>query len=160
MKNILLTLIAFIGLSSCKKDTIENNIKNDPKFATELQLSPESVKLDDHNLVLTPYLWRDFMPISEEDGNKMVCSNKLTESNGMTIPNTIVLKKQYLIKDNDIWTANYNEVRRTTAFIVEGIVRNGPKWGPNIRVDVVCEFEVNGKTYRILAESQLINRTD
>jgi hypothetical protein len=157
--NILITLTVLVGICSCKKEKIEGKIKNDSKLAAELRLSPENITIGNNNLVLTTYLWRDFMPIAEENGSKMICVNKLSELDSIPILNTITLKKQYVIKDNEIWTANYSEIQKNIDFILEGVVRDGPKWGPNIEVDVVCEFENSGTEYRILAKSQLINKT-
>lgn len=160
MKNIILFILTlFIGLSSCQKEKIEGKIKNDPKFAEELRSSPENTTIGDNKLRLTAYLWRDFMPIAEENGSKMNCVNKLTEVDSIPILNTITLKKQYVIKGNEIWTADYGEVRNNLDFILEGVVRDGPKWGPNIEVDVVCEFENSGTRHRVLAKSQLIDKT-
>lgn len=100
------------------------------------------------------------MPIAEENGSEMICVNKLTEVDGIPILNTITLKKQYVIKGNEIWTADYSEINNNIDFILEGVVRDGPKWGPDIEVDVVCEFENSGMTHRIMAKSQLINKTE
>ncbi len=160
MKTILLIALTIaLGLISCKKDKFEGNIKTDSKFAAELRSSPETIAIGNNNLILTTYLWRDFMPVAEKNGSKMVCVNKLTEVDSIPILNSVTLKKQYVIRDNEIWTADYSEIRKNIAFIFEGVVRDGPKWGPNIEVDVVCEFENLGTTHRILAKSQLINKT-
>ena len=161
MKNklIIIILMVAVGLSSCGKEKIEGKIKNDAKFAAELRSSAENIAIGNNNLILATYLWRDFMPIAEENGSKMICINMLTEVDSIPILGTIILKKQYLIRDNEIWTADYSEIKKNTVFITEGVVRDGPKWGPNIEVDVVCEFENSGTTYRILAKSQLIIKT-
>lgn len=161
MKNIILIILPLVvGLISCQKEEIEGNIKNDPVFAEELRSSPENITIGNNNLILTTYLWRDFMPIAEENGSEMICVNKLTEVDGIPILNTIILKKQYVIKGNEIWTADYSEINNNIDFILEGVVRDGPKWGPDIEVDVVCEFENSGMTHRIMAKSQLINKTE
>lgn len=160
MKKITLILLTIVFvLSSCEKDKIEGKIKNDPEFAQELRESHENISIVNKTLVLTTYLWRDFMPIAEENGSKMMCVNKLTEVDSIPILSTIELKKLYIIKGNEIWTAEYSEIRNSIDFIVEGVVRDGPKWGPNVEVDVVCEFENSRTTHRILAKSQLINKT-
>jgi hypothetical protein len=157
---ILITLTLLLGLSAHQKEKVEFGIKNDPKFAEELRSSPEIITIDKYNLILTTYLWRDFMPISEENGRKMICINKLTEVEKNPILPNITLKKQYVILGNEIWTADYLEIRKISKFIIEGIVRDGPKWGPCIEVDVVCEFDYEGTTHRILSKSQLIDRTE
>jgi hypothetical protein len=161
MKSItFITMTLAIGFTSCQKEKIEGKIKYDPKFAQELRSSPESLAIGNNKLILTTYLWRDFMPIAEEDGSKMICVNKLTEIDSLPILTTITLKKQYLIKGNEIWTAEYIETIKNPDHILEGIVRDGPKWGPNIEVDVVAEFDNAGTTHRILAKSQLIHKTE
>lgn len=162
MKNLIVIILSlFVGLTSCEKVvTIDSKIKNDPKLAEELRATPTNITIGNNSLILTTYLWRDFMPIAEENGSKMICVNKLTEINNSPILNTITFKRQYVINGNEIWIEDYSEIRKDVDHILEGIVRNGPKWGPNIKVDVVCEFENLGKIYRIIAKSQLINRTD
>jgi hypothetical protein len=157
---ILITLTLLLGLSVCQKEKVEDRIKNDPKFAEELRQSPDSITIANNKLVLSTYLWRDFMPISEENGSKMICINMVTEVDKIPILHNIILKKQYVILGNEIWTADYLEIRKISDFIIEGIVRDGPKWGPSIEVDVVCEFDYDGTTYRILSKSQLIGRTE
>jgi len=157
---ILITLTLLLGLSVCQEEKVEDRIKNDPKFAEELRQSPDSITIANNKLVLSTYLWRDLMPISEENGSKMICINKVTEVDKIPILPNIILKKQYVILGNEIWTADYLEIRKISDFIIEGIVRDGPKWGPSIEVDVVCEFDYDGTTYRILSKSQLIGRTE
>lgn len=161
MRNlILITLTLVLGLNSCQKEKIEGRIINDPEFAKELRSSSESITIGNNNLILTTCLWRDFMPSTEENGSKMICINKLMEVDSIPILTTINLKKQYVIKGNEIWAADYHEIKKNFDFIIEGVVVDGPKWGPNIEVDVVCEFDNAGTTHRILAKSQLINRTE
>lgn len=163
MKKITFIVLTIVfGLISCEKEKIEVHevkIINDPKFAQELKESPESIIIGNNTLFLTTYLWRDFMPIAEENGSKMMCVNKLTELNSIPISSTIELKKQYIIKGNEIWMAEY-EIKKSFDFILEGFVRDGPKWGPYIEVDVVCEFENSGTTHRVLAKSQIIHKTE
>jgi len=161
MKNLkIVSLIILLGIISCKKEKIDGKIKTDSEFASELKSSPENITIGNNTFFLTTYLWRDFMPVAEENGSPLTCVNSLTEKDSLSIASTIELKKQYVIKENEIWTANYSEISNPKDFVIEGVVREGPKWGPNITVDVVCEFESDGATYRILAKSQEINKTE
>ncbi len=155
----IVSLLLFIGLISCNKEKIDGKIKTDPQLEAELKSSPENIVLGNNEFVLTTYLSRDFMPIAEENGSPMMCLNTLTEKDSLTISHSIELKKQYVIKGNEIWTADYSEIKKPNDYTFEGFVREGPKWGPNINVDVVCEFEISGTTYRVLAKSQEINKT-
>ena len=161
MKHLLIiTLATIVILSSCKKDDKEDSIKPDSKFAQELRSSPETLIIGSNYLMLTTYLWRDFMPIAEEDGSKLFCNSNLTDVDQVAISNSITLSKLYVIHGDEIWKTNFSKVNKNLAYIFEGIASGGPKWGPDIEVDVVCEFENAGKVYRILAKSQWINKTE
>lgn len=158
-KIILVNLIVALGLISCQKEKIQGEIKNDPEFAEELRSSPENLIVGNNNLILTTFLYRDFMPNAEKNGSIMYCSNELTDTDSLPISTHIILKKQYVIKGNVIWTADYNKISSDVDYILKGTVFDGPKWGPEIEVDVVCEFEYSGLTKRILAKSQYIYKT-
>ncbi len=159
--NHILTTLSIIPLLffSCKKNTIEGDIINNSALAESLRESPESISVGENNLTLSTYLWRDFMPVAEENGSKMMCVNTLVDGDSVAIPSSITLKKQYVIRNSGIWTADYSETKKKSDYELEGSLRNGPKWGPDIEVDVVCEFEQSGITYRVLARSQVIHKT-
>jgi hypothetical protein len=163
MKNVFfLSMTLIFCLYSCEKEPFESagNIKVDSVFANELKSLPESITIGSNTIILSTYLWRDYMPISEENGSKMNCVNKLTEIKEQPILSTISLKKQYIVKDNEVWTAEYTQIKHAPTYIIEGYINGGPKWGPNIKVDVICEFEYLGVIYRILAKSQYISKTE
>lgn len=161
MKHLSLIILLSLKIFSCQKKKISGKIKKDAEFAQELRNSLESLTINDNQLVLSTYLWRDFMPSPDADGNgsKMICVNTLSTTDSVSILSSIQLKKQYIIKGNEIWTADYSEFNQNQPFEKEGIVREGPKWGPDITVDVVCEFENNGTVYRIISKNQLIHKT-
>jgi len=159
---IFLSMTFILCLYSCEKEPLESveNIKVDSVFANELRSLPDSLIIENNTLILNTYLWRDYMPVSEKNGSKMYCVNKLTDINKQPIISTISLKKQYIVKDDEVWTAEYMQLKDSPSYILEGYVNGGPKWGPNIKVDVICEFEHLGITYRIHAKAQQINKTE
>lgn len=161
MKSYLVFLALMVTcLYSCEKEeTKGTKVKNDPALAAQLKASPETISIGDNSLLLETYLWRDFMPDGNTEGSSLLCVNKLTGDAGTAIPDAISLKKQYVIKGNEIWISEYSEVRNSPANVLEGVVRDGPEWGPDINVDVVCEFERAGQTFRILAKSQKVHAT-
>lgn len=162
MKHLLLiTSIVVVGLSSCKKeDKDDATVRSDLKLAKELRSSPESIIIGSNYLILNTYMWRDFKTVAEENGSKLFCTIKLKDVDNVPISKSIKLNKLYVIKGDEIWTTNFSKIKNDIAYILEGIASDGPKWGPDIDVDVVCEFENSGTVYRILAKSQSINRTD
>lgn len=160
MKNIIIvSLLLLTGFVACNKDKTDGKIKTDAELVAELKSSPEQIEIGTQTFFLTTYLWRDFMPIAEENGSLMMCVNSLTEKDSLTITHSIELKKQYVINGDKVWTADYSETKKPTDFVIKEVVHDGPKWGPNINVDVVCEFDISGTVYRVLAKSQKINKT-
>lgn len=161
MKPFLVFFLILVGLTSCRKEgTVDLMVKNDPRLASSLRNSKESLTLAGNNLVLSTYLYRDFMPTIGGDGSKLIGVIRLEDAQGTRFSSSINLKRLYVIKGNEIWTANFSEVSVVNAHALEGVVRNGPFWGPKISVDVVCEFVMKGKEYQIIAKAQPINRID
>jgi hypothetical protein len=155
---ILIVTIALL-FCSCEKDGFEGAFIQNPEFEAELRSSPDTLIINDYTFHLQRYLWRDFMPPSEENGSKMFCVNKLTESDEQVVPESIELVRQYVLKGSQIWPAEFSEIRTDEDCIIEGFLRDGPKWGPNIEVDIVCEFKYLGKRYRVMAKAQMIHKT-
>lgn len=155
--------IAIFSLfASCNKneDTLPSgNVVNDSELAAELLKSPVSVLTDNKIIKISNYLWRDFMPISEENGSSLRCVSTLRNSDSSVISQSLKLKKLYVINESEIWITEFSEINTYEKY-VSGFAGNGPKWGPYIAVDVVCEFENSGNLYRIKSTSELINRTD
>lgn len=151
-KVIPLIITVVIGLTGCKKEK---------GLIDELRSSPEEVSIGTNTLVLNTYLYRDFMPGIDGavNGSEMICSNQLVDVNNAALPSGITLKKQYLIRGEEIWVGAYAE-QVANADVIEGIVRNAPKWDTGTRIDVVCEFEASGEIFRVIARSQLIHRVE
>jgi len=149
----LLSLL--IALSSCtEKD--DNTIVD---FATELRQNDEIIVTNENTFFLTSYLWRDFMPIAEENGSTLMCVVHLIEQDSLNIPNSLELRKIYIINGNNVWYSDIEGITKENTYKIRGGVGGGPKWGPNIKVDVICEFTIEEKIYKILLKSQKIEAT-
>jgi hypothetical protein len=158
LKTVIALIIVAIT-TSCDKDPVLRDMYFDPLLAAELRLSQETIQTDANTLALQTYLWRDFMPISPADGKPLISINKLSDIDSAAVSSGIQMVKQHVINDDLVWTANYSEVSNADSLIWEGVSREGPKWGPDIMVDVVCEFVFQGTTYRIIARNQEIIAT-
>ena len=160
MKLLLYGLIFTLAVAgSCDKQRVDPGIHTNAKLADALRSSDQRIKVGKNELTLTTYLWRDFMPMAGTDGSSLRCVDKLTDVNKSPISGEITLIQQHVIHGDTVWTAVYDETKNASDYILEGLVQEGPKWGPDIEVDVVCEFEYEGKPYRILARSQKIYKT-
>lgn len=131
---------------------ISTKITNDAQLAKQLRLSPDTLTIGNNQFILNAGLWRDMSQIPK--GGQTNCYSELTEINDL-LPDTILLTKQYVINGDEIWTGDFERIKKTKKAI-EARVSNGPKWPINSKVDVICEFEYLEKTYRIIAKSRLI----
>jgi hypothetical protein len=165
MKNLQLSLsfkllgfVLLFAMYACKKDIQEPPV-NDDAFIAELLKSPESLVVAGNSLILSTYLWRDFMPVTHPDSTSLHGTSKLTDSDSLPIAMDIQMQKQYTLNGSQIWEADYHHYDWPSAFELNASVRNGPKWDPGTEVDVICEFSYQGIIYRLLKRSQIIHAT-
>lgn len=131
---------------------------SNPDSAAALRRAPQQLPLDGVIFALDTYLWRDFMPIAEPEGSNLFSMVKLHTGNGGNIHIKPVLQAQYVIYGDAVWKTPFERVDFYTNSI-EGLSNGGPKWGPDVLVDVVLELQYEGLTYRILAKNQAIIAT-
>lgn len=156
MKSTLIIAAIFaMGFTTCKRESLDNQAD----LAKKLRTSKSEVKLGDNLLLIEAELWRDFMPIAPEDGHPLRSLIVLSDKNGLELPSGIELGKQYVIKDNEVWTAEFEDTRQYDTFRFEGFSSGGPKWGPEAAVDVVLEFRYRGKPYFVMVTNRTIIKT-
>jgi hypothetical protein len=127
--------------------------------ADELRSSPTNVIIDGSSFTLDATVWRDFSPPTSSDGDPMRSTIHLNLISGPEILNQVHLVRQYVIMGDEVWAADlFNLTIGSSTY--EGTSENGPKWGPNISVDVVLEFTYNGKSYKILVTDQNIEKVE
>ena len=129
----------------------------------DLQSAPVSVVVGGQSLVLVPSLWRDFMPISPPDGKPLVAVLRVQAPDGAALAATFHVDGAWVINGAEVWTASVGEEKLASPRSVyyEVVARDGPKWGPNVRVDVVVRIrEPSGSSQLLRAAAQLIQRTD
>lgn len=90
---IIIPLIVF----GCKKDKNDNDPMGNPLLASQLRLSPDTISLGENTLALNTYVYRDFMPIAEENGSPMISGCILADVDSIPFLYPISLKKQYVI---------------------------------------------------------------
>jgi hypothetical protein len=103
------------------------------------------------------------MPVSPPDGKPLVALVQVLEQNGQPIAPDLKLEYLWVINGSEIWGTPFSD--EETASPRQGelnaIARNGPKWGPQIQVDVVVGLRRGGGPLEFLrAADQWIVRTD
>ena len=166
MKKYVIIFMTTILLISCEKEDInESNIRIDKELISELNSkSYDTLIIESNKFVLDAYLWRDFMPISPSDGKPMISINWIRDIDSMKISDNIDLIEQYVVYNDSIWIANYeNETSSTQPdYKIEKISRDGPKWGPKIYVDVISKVHDSNTNsdYYIKSKNIYVGRTD
>lgn len=134
-----------------------------PSDVTRSQLisAPPRIVADGKTLTLTSSLWRDFMPISPPDGKPLVAVLTIATADGSPVPATVTADTSWVIHSSDVWSAAVEQrPRAETAPAYEVIARNGPKWGPDVTVDVVVRLvDSTGRSFLLRAPGQTIGAT-
>jgi len=150
-------VISFYGVSESSEPTISIDT---------LLSAPEQVEIDGHRYVLETYLWRDFMPNCPPDGRPLIALIKISTADSSEFPSSIDTDRSWVIKDEKVWETKFSKEKVPPEFPgdhkLKKIARNGPKWSPEIQVDVVVRIidTQNNKTYLLRALKQMIYRTD
>ena len=161
MTKRIFIIVMTLSFLSCDK---ENEISKEQI----LQLRENAVEIltiGSNSFVLDAYLWRDFQPVSPANGKPMISINWLVSTDFAKIPENISMVKQYVFYEDEIWVADYeNEAPAPSLpeYKLERISRNGPKWGPQIYVDVISQIRDSktNKDYYIERKNVFVARTD
>jgi hypothetical protein len=129
---------------------------------SELTTAPAEVLVGGKALTLETSLWRDFQPISPPDGKPLVAILQIKTEDGSEVPGTVRADMVWVLNGMQRWSAVPQEERRRpeTSPVYELVVRDGPKWGPGISVDVVVRLRSNdARAFLLRAADQSIRGT-
>lgn len=121
-----------------------------------------TAELSGQTLTIAPYLWRDFQPSSPSNGRPMIAVIRVQSVDGSRLPAGVSADSVWVLWGAQTWAARaVEEQPRTASAIFEVVARDGPKWGPNVRVDVVLRLhDASGTVRYVRMADQLVNRTD
>jgi hypothetical protein len=126
------------------------------------QTAPEEIEINGAEYALETYLQRDLMPICPPDGRPLVALVKVEAPGETAISSKIDATRLWVAKGTEIWeTELASKEVSTIGDTLEKVGRNGPKWEPEITVDVVVKIIdlKSGKSYLLKASNQYIYRT-
>lgn len=165
----ILVLLLLFSLFNCEKNDSNpidssNGVRKDIELINNLRAqSVSTLQIGNRKYILKAALWRDFMPISPPNGRPMIAINRLISADSSAIPSNIQLVKQYVILNDSIWISDYeNASNQTNEFTIERTSINGPKWGPNVGVDVIAKVtDTNTNTdHHLIVKNVNIDRTN
>jgi len=142
-----------------------NPVSVPPDIPIETLLAaPDTLNIENQNIDLTTYLWRDFQPISPPDGKPLIALVFIETPDSADIPASLNPNAIYIVYNNQVWKSFFSKEERPPdelkPFRITRIARDGPKWGPDVYVDVIVRILAGDKVYLLRASEQYIGRTD
>jgi len=118
-----------------------------PVSIDQLRAAPDTLSLIGFPSVITPDLYRDFMPISPPDGSPLtaiITFSLISESDFSKNVSAVYL---WVLNGNEVWGAGM-KMQDPSLYPASQVVwraDGGPKWGPGIQVDVVLGLVIEGR---------------
>jgi hypothetical protein len=138
-----------------------------PTNIDELLSFPEQIEINGRIYTLESFLWRDFMPGPDAypDGRPLIALIWVTAVDLLQFPSNLDANRLWIINGQEVWETEFSYEERpqdpNRKHQKEKIARDGPKWGPDIYVDVVVKIiDSNNRVYFLKASNQYIGRTD
>ena len=146
-----------------------------PVSINDLRNAPAQIVLNGKSLSLSTYVWRDFAPgfSSGPDGSPLMVALKVATSDKTAFPSGVRMDRAWVLFGEEIWevsdfrgrvkSSSPNKdgwVKCSASPVCEATVREGPKWGPDVLVDVVVRLtNEEGQRHLIQAKGQYIHST-
>jgi hypothetical protein len=130
-----------------------------------LQSAPDTLIIGEKRLILTAYMWRDFMPVSPPDGKPLIAIFRIVTTDSSDLPPGLHADAAWVLCEGEIWSTWIDEEapppEDEDPFQLVRIARDGPKFGPDVLVTAVVRLtDKSGTVYLLRADDQYIHRTD
>ena len=154
----ILTVIAAVGCGDKEPATTAPNTPPE----VDPQTVPEMIEIDGVEFTLSTYLWRDFMPITDENGRELAAVVYVATADSSMFPSDISADLMWVYYKNDIWGAALeNGSQPDYNFRIKKSANGGPKWETGILVDVVVRLiDDEGKYFYIKETDAVVERTE
>lgn len=165
MKKNFIIIASLVFIASCTLFGDKEEYPGDIPIQ-ELLAAPETLYIDNQPFLLRTYMWRDFQPISPPNGKPLIAIFWVYSADSTQIPEYLTANAAWIINEDKIWytklTGEAAPPSHLQPYELYEVARNGPKWGPDIEVDVVVQLQNNkdGSKHLIRASNQFIGRTD
>lgn len=161
MRSVIASFFLGLSLSACS--LFEGDDAPEAPPLSQLHASAEVLTVGGKDLVLSTSLSRDFMPIAPPEGRALIAVFYISTSDSSAFPDGVTSDAAFVVNGDEVWATYYTgedqEYHQRPYRIVE-IARNGPKWGPNVKVDAVVRLrDSSGNTYLLRSPNQLIGST-
>ena len=153
--------IILVGLVVMGGVACERQVPTTPESISlrDLRLAPTSATVAGKIVTLATALGRDFQPISPPDGKPLIAVIRVRAADGFPVPTSVVAERAWVIYGDQLWSGSPREERSRseTSPLFETVLRDGPKWGPGVDVDVVVRLTTaSGQSVLLRAANQPI----
>ncbi len=122
-----------------------------------LLAAPEEIIIEGRSLALETYLWRNLMPGGEPGGGPLLALIRVTAVDLKPYPPAVDADRLWIVFQGAVWETDLPETLHETLHQLSKMARGGPKWGPDVYVDVVVRVvHAAGGRYLLRASRQLI----
>ena len=124
--------------------------------------APTSVVDGGATLRLEAVPYRDFMPMSPTDGSPLAVVLRLRTASGAPLPSGLAIESAWVVYRGLAWTSQPEPTGAPWGpDVLEFVSRGGPRWGPDVAVDVVARVTgLTGGPRPIAARQVIVERTD
>ena len=160
MKSLLVTIFILLMNGCSDKDIVAPSdipIK-------ELLSAPDTIMVENRQMTLSTYMWRDFMPGENAGGSALIAIAYITAIDTAKLQIPITVDAIWVVYLDKAWHSPFSneetpDPERRVNRIVK-VAREGPKWGPNVFVDVIVRVIDSKGVIRLLrASKQYIGMT-
>lgn len=111
----------------------------------QLRAAPATATLDARVLGLQVFASRDFMPITPPGGRPLIVSARVVAADSGAVPAALVVERLWVVRGDSVWIGGTAEQRRDPdGSFLEVVAREGPRWAPGDRVEVIVEVRGAG----------------
>lgn len=131
----------------------------------DLLAAPEQIEIDGRAFFMDTYIWRDFQPICQPDGNPMIAIIWVVAADSQQFPSSVDFDYLWVInEEHDVWVTAFEENEtKLDNYKLEKVARDGPKWDVEpypVLVDAVVRVKDGaGNDYLLRAADQIIHIT-
>ncbi len=160
MKMLTLFIVVLFFAACDLVQPVERRLKD----IDELLAAPVRITIDDREYYLDTFLWRDFQPVAPPDGRPLIALIWVIAADSLAMPPDIDATRIWVIHKNEVWESRFSDESRPDSvpeYQLEKIARNGPKWGPDVFVEVVVRVidTKSGDVFLLRASEQYIGMT-
>ena len=147
MKKIQIVALFVVGLLfvlSCNSNPEDTSGTRPGLLESVLNVAPATATVAQVDYIAKVYPYRDFMPVRGQAERGLIAIAQICRGDFLAIPRDLHLKHIWVFQGRECWSAELGEEQEDFGSGVcrVAVAREGPKWQPGSKVDVVIGFVI------------------